>query len=280
MSESKIKSWLKGQLTNAKKNEQSWSDFVLAFGEVLENHIETYIDRLKTRSSIYEMSKPDLLEETKELRKIFPLGEVSDEDLPHVIMQRQDEIHFKKTVYPLMATISREFNGMNVEWIRLYAPINQERYPYGTLFVQEDKLDDFHDLKREDFFLTSRGVIRIPVNMIQSGSKGIGEEEIRAFEARIRQVIYPLIPLRISCDGNVYYIKINILELIEWVEQRTSAKTYLDPMKQVECSTESQKNKVQTKIPITEDKPVTPVYTSPRLDAIPLDALALDRVYY
>lgn len=280
MSESKIKSWLKGQLTNAKKSEQSWSDFVLAFGEVLENHVETYIDRLKARSSIYEMSKDDLLEETKELRKIFPLGDVSDEDLPHVIMQRRDEIHFKKTVYPLMATISREFNGMNVEWIRLYAPINQERYPYGTLLVQEDKLDDFHDLKREDFFLTSRGVIRIPMNMIQSGSQGIGEREIIAFEARIQQVVYPLIPLRIACDGNVYYIEFNIFELIESITQSISINTYLDSVSQLECSTESQKTTTQTKIPTTEDTPVTPVYTSPRLDAIPLDALALDRVYY
>lgn len=273
-----IKRWLKGQLTKTKAKEQPWSDLAQSLAELLEMHVESYLTRLKNRSSLYDLTKEDLLEDTKELRKIFPLGNVKDEDLAHVIMQRKDEIHFKKTVYPLLSTLTREFQGMEVEWVRLFAPIDQERYPYGSLYAQEDELDDFHDLTRDDFFLTSRGVIRIPINMIQSGFSGIGENEIREFEERVRQVVYPLIPLTIVCDGQVYYIKINLLELIEWTEYKDAITMPLQPIEQTECAAYSQQDSNKTIVTTTENKQATVIRARARFGAVPIGAIALDSV--
>ncbi|CAH0543062.1 hypothetical protein [Vibrio marisflavi] len=277
--EQHLKSWLTGQLTKTKQNEQSWTDLASSIAELASNHIESFITRLRSRNSLYDMNKEDLEQDSIELRKVFPLGDVSDEDLPHVIMQRRDEIHFKRNVYPLVSTLAREFSGMEVSWEKLYAPIDQEKYPYGTLFALESELSDFYDLTPEDFFLTSRGVIRIPINKIQSGPDGIGNDEIDAFEEKVKRVIYPLIPLRIACDGQTYYIKYELSELVEWV---TYSDAVTDHLKTEEkpISIEPAPMKVTQKMETTDEKKVDAVYGTPRMDAVPMDAIALDRVYY
>ncbi len=109
-----FKSWLQGQLPAAKAKEQSWIDLAGAIAESIYNHVDNYLDRLKDRNSLYDMSPEDLLKESEELRKVFPIEGVTIEDLPNVVMQRRDEIHFKKTVYPMIATLAREFAGMPV----------------------------------------------------------------------------------------------------------------------------------------------------------------------
>lgn len=280
MNELKLKSWLKGQLTKVKQAEQPWSDLASALGELMSNHVEGYLDRLRVRGSLYDMSKQDLLEEARELRKVFSLGDVSDQDLPHVITQRMDEIHFKKTVYPMISTIAREFNGMEVDWIRLYAPVDQSVHPYGSLFAQEDELDDFHGIPREDFFLTSRGVIRIPITMIQSGSSGVGESEILEFEKKITNVIYPLIPLKVVCDGQVYYITTSLLDVIERVEFWSNVSTAIPPASEIPDRRPAQGSTACSIIETPEERQATVIRARPRMGANPFDAITLDSVYY
>ena len=276
----KLKKWLVNQLTKTKQQEESWSDLAESLGELIAMHVEGLVTRLKARNSLYDMNKQDLEVESIELRKVFPLGDVKDEDLPHAIMQRRDEIHFKKTVYPLISTIAREFAGMEVSWEKLYAPIDQERFPYGELFALESELNDFHDLEPEDFFLTSRGVIRIPITKIQSGQAGIGEEEIRKFEEKVKRVIYPLIPLRIVCSGQIYYIKIELSELVEWVEYSDTITNSLSSTQERPSHTEFGHNEAHTIVSLNERKTTSPIYATPRMDANPMDAVILDRVYY
>ncbi len=278
-----FKSWLQGQLPKAKASEQSWVDLAGAIAESIYTHVDVYLDRLKSRNSLYDMEKADLLQDSVELRKVFPIEDVADEDLPHVLMQRRDEIHFKKTVYPLIATLAREFEfqGMKVTWQPLYAPKDQERWPYGTLFATEQELDDFTAIPREDFFLTSRGTIRVPINEIEGGYAGVDEAALQDFERKVRRVIYPLLPLRIVCDGQVYYINLPISEFVDFISSYRDVISDPPHHTAEEDDAISQMQDLVGATMTTDDlTKVTSIYGTPRADALPVDAIGVDRVYY
>ncbi|MCV5928178.1 phage tail protein, partial [Escherichia coli] len=73
------------------------------------------------------------------------------------------EIHFKGTERPINQTIYREFNGISVLWDPIYAPVDLERHPYGTVLIPESTLETTGGTFGE-MFLTSRGMISIPIN--------------------------------------------------------------------------------------------------------------------
>ncbi|MFH4456495.1 phage tail protein [Vibrio diabolicus] len=269
-----FRKWLSGQLTKARQKETAWVDLASAIADSIETHVDSYIEKLKARSSLYEMDKESLLEDIRELRKIFPLGEVADEDLPHVVMQRKDEIHFKKTIYPLISTLAREFKGLRVKWEQIYAPVDQERFPYGTFLVPESELE-----LQSDFFLTSRGAIRIPLNDI-AGEDGITEEAIRAFEAKIRRVVHPLIPLRIVLDGQLYSIEFEVMDMVEIPHYFDHVTVGKQVTTDIESTPSYKQDFVRTGTTTQEERPVSPMYGTARMDAIPLDAISIDRRYY
>ncbi len=70
---------------------------------------------------------------------------------------------FKGTERPINQTIYREFNGISVLWDPIYAPVDLERHPYGTVLIPESTLETTaaHSAR---CFLTSRGMISIPIN--------------------------------------------------------------------------------------------------------------------
>jgi hypothetical protein len=57
-----FRKWLSGQLTKARQKETAWVDLASAIAESIEAHVESYIEKLKARSSLYEMDKESLLE--------------------------------------------------------------------------------------------------------------------------------------------------------------------------------------------------------------------------
>ncbi|MCV4732119.1 phage tail protein, partial [Escherichia coli] len=83
--------------------------------------------------------------------------------VPMLLQQRFDEIHFKGTERPISQTIYREFNGISVLWDPIYAPVDFERHPYGTVLIPESTLETTGGTFGE-MFLTSRGMISIPIN--------------------------------------------------------------------------------------------------------------------
>lgn len=279
-----LKLWLQSQLTSTKASETSWLDLASALAQGIHDHVEGLLDRIKSRNSLYDMEKQDLLLDTKELRTIFPIADtVSDEDLPHVIMRRQDEIHFKKTVYPLVATISREFAGMNISWEPLYAPVDQVAYPYGDLFVTQHEMENYlqQGLSKDDFFMTSRGVIRVPINNVAGGVNGITEDDIAVFEARVRRVIYPLIPLRIVCDGQSYFISVSMSEIVDVIQPLRSHITdnYFQATDESEIKPVIKLDVVQSVV-MTDETKASRLYGTPRMDSVRCDAISLDRRYY
>lgn len=273
-----LQDWLKSQLTRSKQNSQAWVDFTHALGLMINNHVDPVLNRLKSRNSIFEMDRQDIQVEIRELGDTFALGDVVESDIPMTLIQRKDQVHMKRTVYPLEATLNREFNGMEVTWQPLYAPVDQELHPYGSTLVTEK---DLKGVIPDDYFLTSRGVIEVPLNKV-SRALNNDEEAIRAFEEKLKRVIYPLIPLRIVMQGTRYSLTFELFEVLEWIVWGLSqVDTKLKPMLDKEGKSP---NFFQTVLLdfFTEDKPhkFPKQQARTRLDLHHLDSLRLDRNYY
>lgn len=102
-------------------------------------------------------------DQTNELGQFFTIRTSNSSSVPMLLQQRLDEIHFKGTERPINQTIYREFNGISVLWDPIYAPVDLERHPYGTVLIPESTLETTGGTFGE-MFLTSRGMISIPIN--------------------------------------------------------------------------------------------------------------------
>ncbi|UTZ44606.1 hypothetical protein [Vibrio campbellii] len=207
-----IKKWLRGQLTNVKNNEQAWGDLTNALGDALEVYVEPWLDRIKSRISLFEQGTEELHIELKELGDFFSFGDIEDENLAITILQRKDQIHFKRTLSPLISTLNREFYGVGVSWQALYNPIDAE---YGVGMVTKETSNGKLDLNK--YWLTSRGIIQVPINKVLSPDRGLNDI-LDEFDKEIERVVKPLIPLRIVYDGVLYIIIYQIKERLESLE--------------------------------------------------------------
>lgn len=271
--------WFKQRLTAAKQAAPMWTELAEAVQEVFEQQIEPLLTRLRGLSSAYTMTSDDLALRISELGEFFLLSDRVDEtDWPLALMQRHDEIHLKKTDYPLVTTISREFNGMKVTWEPLYAPKDQVRFPYGSRFSIKSQLE-FEDIPESEWFLTSRGVIRLPLTSLQSSFVGATsiDDQATAFEAVMNRFIEPLIPLHIVFEGAQYYLQYTLPELEEVIKHLlTSANQTFPPVLEVVETATGKDDAVQT-MP-TANNGVEYTYSQrARLDAQRLDSWTLDR---
>lgn len=214
------KNWFRERLTKAKLNAPMWAELADAVQEIFTSHVEPLLERLQGVGSAFTMAPQDLDRRIEELGPFFWLSErVEREDWPLALLQRQDEIHLKKTDYPLISTISREFSGMQVEWSPLFAPVDQKKYPYGARFTTQEMMP-FEDIPADEWFMTSRGVIRVPLPRLSEAalSGSTIEEQCAEFEAIIARFVTPIIPLHIVFDGAQYYLEYNMTEGDEWLD--------------------------------------------------------------
>lgn len=276
------KNWLVDRLTESRAGEPIWKDFAHALQDLINNHAEEYITRLRRKVSLFDADKRDLDQILRELGAFFALGNVKDENLPIVIMQRQDQIHQKKTIYPLVNTLVREFNGIKVTWEALYAPIDQEAHPYGTKFVIEREIAE-EAIPRDQWFMTSRGVIRVPMLEVRRAFDGDSDADaaVSEFEELLKSVIYPLIPLRIVCDGQQYYLSFDLIEVMERLSNKSSAiETVIPPAIERLESNGNKVSAILTRPPAFNNIREAYLYpSSNRLDAFACDALSIDKTY-
>ncbi len=222
--------WISRLLTTAKQGSDMWVELADAIKSIVDTYPEPYIDRLKSRISLFDQNEEDLRTVMLEMEDFFTTSELNGDTLPIVIMQRKDQVHMKRTVYPLNQTLKREFPDLDVSWQPLYAPIDQDAYPYGELFEVEENLTSYESLglERSDWFKTSRGVIRVPRNKLSTDGEAASDDDIADFEEQLLRIVYPLIPLRIVCDGQQYYIEFSFTEAEETISQTSTATTYVE----------------------------------------------------
>lgn len=274
------KDWLKRQLTTAKQGSPLWGELAEAIQELVDQHALPLVERLKNMKSAFTMSEPDIDRKIDELGRFFAIRAVTAEIKPIVFMQRLDEIHLKDTEYPLINTLWREFGGLSVKWAPLYAPVDLKKYPYGSVLITKD------DSRRNsgmygDMFLTSRGVIRLPLNEIMRNSQFEDMEEV--VEGLIREIkvyVEPLLPLHIVFDGHQLELTYTIKEADEWLyvlsDQASESMTVAEVRDVLTVSDGADTGAAETFILNGEIKHVD---CCVRFDQTPVDCWSLDNTF-
>lgn len=207
--------WLHNQLTEQKKRSGMWSSLAEIMQAVITQYVDPLLSRISDRRSIFTMVEEDRETRIKELGSFFTIRAADASSIPMLLLQRLDEVHFKGTQRPVTQTFYREFNGVPISWQPLYAPIDIEKYPYGSILVTEETLRVIGDIFGE-MFMTSRGVISISINdlseIIANDETGELTQDKVTSEAltKFKQVVVPLLPLHIVFDGMQLLIYVNI----------------------------------------------------------------------
>ncbi|MEB7891895.1 hypothetical protein NGK36_21790 [Hafnia alvei] len=273
-----IKDWFKNRLTPEKQKSKLWCEFTDSLQAVLESTVEPLLERISSRKSLFTMHRDDLEKRIAELGKFFIIRTENEKSKPVLLSQRLDEIHFKGTDRPISATFWREFKNLPASWEPLWAPIDQERFPYGAFFTTKDGVEA---AKTEygEFFLTSRGIIRLSLNTLYE-QYGFDEQSelITKLTEQFEQVIAPLLPLEIVFNGFSLYIDFTIEEESELLTLNR-INVMVDAKFNIEDTGAILSN---PKTQITTSNQIVEAALRPlnkkllRFDEMPLDAWALD----
>ncbi|EKN4689558.1 hypothetical protein ABF236_003565 [Yersinia ruckeri] len=273
-----IKDWFKNRLTPEKQKSKLWGEFADSLQTVLESTVEPLLARISSRKSLFTMHSDDLDKRIAELGKFFIIRTENEKSKPVLLSQRLDEIHFKGTDRPISATFWREFKNLPASWEPLWAPIDQVRFPYGAFFTTKDGVEAATP-KYGEFFLTSRGIIRLSLNTLYE-QYGYDEQSelITKLTKQFEQVIAPLLPLEIVFNGFSLYIDFTINEEAE-ILTLNKINVLVDAKFNIQDA-EYVLSNLTTQIVTSEqviDAALRPLNQKLlRFDEIPVDAWALD----
>ena len=132
----------------------AWQELADGLEKLNDKVVEPHLTRLKNMPSVFTMHKDDIQVLFDELGQHFAVGQVKDEDIPLLLQQRQDEIHFKGHEYSLQKTFEREFLGIPMSYEPLYAPKDLNAHPYGSRLLLLRDIEN-EGLNRDDLFSDS-----------------------------------------------------------------------------------------------------------------------------
>ena len=273
--------WFKQRLTGAKQGAPMWGELADTVQALFDQQVSPVLSRLRGMTSTFTMAEEDLERKIDDLGPFFSISNrVAKEDWPLALMQRQDEIHLKKTDYPIVSTINREFTGMQVEWQPLWAPIDQTEWPYGSRFTTLEWMP-YEDIPPEGWFLTARGVIRLPLDHLQIVLPELAtiEEQTTEFESILKQLMEPLIPLHIVYEGTRYYITYTLQEADEWavLAALEAAQTSPPAREALELVRGNLVSPIADTLPLASNPGEYRYSYQARLDAFRFDAWTIDK---
>ncbi|HFU2857330.1 TPA: hypothetical protein ACGQ50_000870 [Enterobacter cloacae] len=283
-----LKGWLKGMLTPAKQDSEIYSGYVDVLQQMLGKVVDPLIKRIDDRKSLFSMKGEDLDTRINELGQFFAINAKQDSSKPILLSQRIDEIHFKGTDRPINATFWREFNNLPAKWEPLWAPVDQVNHSYATLpdsdFILERDVP-YASIAKGPYFMTSRGKVAVSMNVLyQTYGTGQTDEIFKKIRKQFDEIIQPLLPLDIVCDGFLTYLDFVLIEYApDFILKNVNANLNV-------FIANGNKNIFQEKVVefITPKffvtLPVTPLeqahrdltFRSPLFDEVPLDAWILD----
>ena len=273
------RSWFNNRLTSAKQKSLLYKSLADLVQSMMDTFVDPWLERITNRKSIFSMSKEDLETRTNELGQFFTIRTSNSSSVPMLLQQRLDEIHFKGTERPINQTIYREFNGISVLWDPIYAPVDLERHPYGTVLIPESTLETTGGTFGE-MFLTSRGMISIPINDLARtmgitgtiDQSAITEEILRKFN----QFVKPLLPLHIVFDGLTLYLSVVVNEHADMITLNEISDTEKAYCWFETSDTTSLTGVTSISAPITATPGGTFVKATPTFDRTRADDLLLD----
>ncbi|EFH8163334.1 hypothetical protein L6019_RS23690 [Escherichia coli] len=214
------KGWFRNRLTPEKLKSTGWPALADAIETLVRDVVEPYLKRNDARKSLYTMAEEDLNLRISELGQFFNVRTRSPESKPLLLMQRLDEIHLKNTDQPIINTFWREFDNMTVTWVPIWAPVDQDLFPYGSVFLTQESVtldrDTPVDEHYGELFLTSRGTILVRLDQVyQKYCVDGGIDLTTALTELLNDFalyIHPLVPKHIVFDGVAIMLYVDLIE--------------------------------------------------------------------
>lgn len=198
--------WLSSRLTKAKQASTMWVTLADSIQASFEGALNDIVDTITSNRSVMTMSVEEVKRKQESLGHFFSVLDVPDTEKNLTLLTRLDQIHLKATEFPIKDMVRRNFDGLEMDWSPVYAPIDQNEYPYGTRLIAQAEFDNFDAQTQESWFMTSRGRMILNLNKYLPP-----EEEMARIYDTINETIIPMIPLDIVFDGFFTQVKINAI---------------------------------------------------------------------
>jgi hypothetical protein len=185
--------WLKKRLTPVKRAVPRWDGFAEATQEFWEEIFDPESKRIDDLRSVFTADQDDLVTIMNELGDRFRDDIGLEEDRPLHVVWRRLELQGKETENLIQMALRRKFLGIDIQWVPLYA---YKAAVYGADLKAIDEIE-LYALNPDDYFLTSRGKIRL-------ASTTLGRQTgvtFAALLAAIDEEIERLLPTHIVYDG-------------------------------------------------------------------------------
>lgn len=195
--------WLSARLTKSKQKSPMWltlADVIQSSFEAVLGHI---VSTISNNRSLMTMSVDEVKKRQESLGHFFNVLDVPDQQKGLTLSHRLDQIHLKATEFPIKDMVKRNFDGLEMDWSPVYAPVDQAAFPYGSKFISRDEYSNLDEAIKDDWFMTSRGRMVLYLNKYQPP-----EDEMARIYSTINETIVPMIPLTIVFDGFFTQVKI------------------------------------------------------------------------
>ncbi len=191
--------WLKKRLSPAKRDEPRWIELAEALQSMWETYFDPAYSAMLDMRSIYTASPNDLKRRIREMGEYFSPDYPTEFDQPLAVAWRKSELERKSTEYILSSTFKRNFSGLAIDWVPLYAKKSE---PYGAAWYQESEIEG----DASSYYLTSRGKVRVDLAIIYT-EKDYTKGE---FKAVVDRLVRRLKPLHIVYQGLHFTATVNV----------------------------------------------------------------------
>lgn len=195
--------WLSSMLTKAKQQSTLWVTLADTIQATFETHFGDIEKTIVQNRSLMTMSVEEIKQKQKSLGHFFSVLDAPDNEKGLTLLHRLDQIHLKSTEFPIKDMVRRNFDGLEMDWSPVYAPIDQNEYPYGSRFIAQTEFDELSSEAQSLYFMTSRGRMVLNLNKYLPP-----EKELQRIYDTISETIVPMIPLDIVFDGFFTQVKI------------------------------------------------------------------------
>ncbi|MBU2968795.1 hypothetical protein KO527_05455 [Pseudoalteromonas sp. C2R02] len=199
--------WIIKRLSKIKQQSDGWSQLSIAMQSTIDTLAEPLINRMKGMQSLFTADDVDINIVEKELGDFFKVsGDLAGKDKALALLVKRDDINHKETLKPVKDMFLREFSGLKIEWEALYANGDLLTYPYGTSLITHNQIVQ-EGLNKEEYFLTSRGKIRLNAHDILAQGYSLSE-----FSLILRDKVDAIRPVHIVYDGEEIFLLYELLE--------------------------------------------------------------------
>lgn len=200
--------WILKRLSTVKQNSEPWSQLASALQSTVDTIIEPVLAKFTSMRSLFTATDEDLGLVEKDLGAFFHVDRsLSGKDKAMALMAKQDDINYKSTLKPMRDQFAREFQGLAVEWSPLYAHVTLADNPYGTVLLTKEQITEAGG-NITDYFLTSRGIVRLNANDILALGYTLTQ-----FSIVIRKIVDGLRPVHIVYDGEQVYLLYTMIDI-------------------------------------------------------------------